>query len=200
MEPRVMRILWFSASVLVIVVLFLYLLPRAIRSYGADSVQAFASVVSLLSLLSVTIATVIYVRRTADIARSTEESSRQQAKLADLMAKDLRFRVEPYLKYIPQAGSASSPHGVIKNEGRGTAVNLRVRFRFVRSGREGDLRVPDLLAPGEPTSVQLIRGENEDAYTIEVRCSDSASLNDYLFEWTNDGSLASWRAEPRART
>jgi hypothetical protein len=175
-------------------------LPNVIRSQGADTVQAFASVISLLALLAAAGATIMYVQRTAQIAKATEESSRQQARLVDLMERDLKFRVEPYPKYVPQFSSAPVQRGIIKNEGRGTAVNLRVRFTFVGSGRQGELRVPDLLAPGEETAFQLIREHNEDAYTIEVTCTDSASLNNYSFKWTNDGSLESWKAEHRSRT
>lgn len=164
---------------------------------NAQAIQAVAAVLSFVALIVVVIATVWYAKRTADIAQASRESANQQARVAELMEKDLRFRVAPFLKYMPLGGLAREPKGAINNEGRGTALDLKALFRFIPQGRQKVIETPRLLEASQQVPANLVRQQNEDKYVIEISCTDSAKLNHYWFQWNNDGSYADHKIEPR---
>lgn len=184
-------------SVFAIVAVVALVVVWSIHIFGAENTQAFAGVMSFLAVVVAAGATVVYVRQTADIAKAARESAIGQGHLARLMEKDLQFRVQPYLRYEPQASSAGNPEGQIRNEGNGAAVNVRVSVYANSSGREFEiLRIP-ALAP-RPDRVErtiFTAAPNEHDHSIRIVCTDSLELNEYFFEWKH-GRLISCTTKP----
>jgi len=163
----------------------------AIRRFGATDVEAFAGVMSFLAVIIAAIATVVYVRQTADIAKATREGADQQKNLARLMEKDLQFRVQPHLRYESLPCTANKPEGQIRNEGSGAAVDLRVWAEVVPSDRNVEiLRIP-VLAPRHDRVEHTIFNltPNETDYTVNITCTDSLKFNEYHFKWNRNGQL-----------
>lgn len=187
------------AVIVIVLALASYLVVTAIGHYGAANVQAFAGVMSFVAVVVAAIATVVYVMKTADIAQAASASAEQQARVADLMEKDLRFRIAPFLRYVPQAGDTNRPSGLVLNTGRGVAVDLQASFHILPGGRKGTLEVPMLLEPEREAPVRFVRNPGEGQYAVLLRCTDSVGFNEYTFEWSESGAQTGVTIWPRSR-
>ena len=142
----------------------------------APAVQAIAAGVSLLVLLIVAIATVWYAKRTAEIAEAARRSAEQQGRVADLMKRDLEFRVAPNLYFRPLGGIGVTHKGEIKNRGPSVAVSLRTKVIYFPTKREEVVAECDFLPPDGKLPIQLILRDREGHYVIELVCTAWANL------------------------
>jgi hypothetical protein len=166
----------------------------AIRLFGANNVQAFAGVMSLVAVIVAAGATVVYVQQTSNIANATRESAREQARVTRLMEQDLKLRIAPYLRFEPLGGPVDNPSGYVRNGGSGTAVDAKIVFRLLTSGREIAVKISYVLEPRHDhvENVQFGRNMTEGAYVAILTCTDSLKLYRYQFEWDESGKLTNY--------
>jgi len=154
----------------------------AVHAFGAQEVQAISSVVSVFALVAATWATIVYVKRTADIARATRSNAEQQARLADLMLQDLLFRTRPHLRFLLDNCRVHSNSNYVSakvelaNESPATAIvkSVRVKLRCSVTLTEFDLYMPKRVAmtpyglgPGavnqeEATAIRTLPGHSHE--------------------------------------
>jgi hypothetical protein len=183
--------LWKIIAVIGASVLLMLAAVLSIRRFGSSNTQAFAGIMSFLAVVVAALATILYVQETADIARATRETAREQARVARLMEQDLRLRVQPHLRYEPKSSPQSNPSAYVRNVGSGMAVDIKASVRFDPGGREVPLYVPQMLEPRddhvETVSFKLEAGET--SYIVVLKCTDSLGLCDYSFEWNSGGKI-----------
>lgn len=156
---------------------------------NAGAVQAISTAAIVLLTLVLVGATIWYVKQTSDIARATRENAAEQARVADLLRRDLETRVAPFLRYVPLSGPSPMTKGKIQNSGPGAALWIRTKVTFLPSGREVGIHSQDYLPVDEEASVELARETDEGDYMIEIRCTDSAAMKSYYFRWSSAGKL-----------
>jgi len=191
------RKLWkviLTASLVVVLVLW------TIHYFGAEKVQAFGSVMSFLAVVVAAYATVIYVHKTSEIAAATRTSAEQQARVAGLMEQDLHFRITPHLRYESLGASGFRCEGQVRNNGTGTAVEIKGEAILVGSGKTQSLHLlPPALEPRHD-HVQRVWFDIEPTstgYSILLSCTDSLYLKNYRFKYNESGLLLEFLVVPR---
>lgn len=191
--------IWLIAILVGLVVLVLLVLGviEAIHQFGTDEVQAFAGTMSFLAVAIAAIVTCFYVIETRDIANATRENAQAQTRIANLMEKDLTFRVMPYLRYEPDPGGspANHPRALISNLGRGTALHVTAMAKC--SDGDKDLLTVPALETQEKKFVEFSLSPTDGGFFVAIKCTDSVNLNDYSFSWNNAGQLVEWKSTPR---
>src|SRR5882672_9660376 len=93
-----------------------------VRHFGADRVLAYTPSVSVATSIFLAMLTAVYVYLTSKIAEAGQENSKttlemviatkrnsdQQARVADLMEKDLRERIAPFLDWRFEGGPSNA--------------------------------------------------------------------------------------------
>jgi hypothetical protein len=176
-----------------------------VRHFGTDRVLAYTPLVSVATSIFLAMLTAVYVYLTSKIAEAGQENSKttlemvaatkrnsdQQARVADLMEKDLRERIAPFLEWRFEGGSGNAMVCRIINAGKGTAIKVEV-YRQDK-GFETPIPGPEVLAPNKER-----RLTTASVTEFRVTCEDSIGMAHYTWRYHYDGRLISYIPETKS--
>ena len=175
MKGKYVFVFILAFSVIAVAIVF------AMHSLGEARVAAFAAAMSFVATALAALAAWGYLRETADLVKVTKKAALEQARVTRIMEADLRFRIAPNLQFRPQGGSTADRPADVENVGRGVAVETEAKVIYIPSNRVQILKLDKWMEPNKPTTVKIGQRPDESGFMVEMRCSDSAGLNKYIF-------------------
>ena len=173
-----------------------------VRHFGADRVLAYTPSVSVATSIFLAMLTAVYVYLTSKIAEAGQENSKttlemviatkrnsdQQARVADLMEKDLRERIAPFLDWRFEGGPSNAMVCRIINAGKGAAIKVEISRQD--KGFETPICGSEVLAPNK--EVRLLTGPDTE---FKATCEDSLGMAHYTWRYHYDGRLQAYSQE-----
>ena len=172
-------------SVVILILLIAVSAIGAILIFGDQKVIAFGTAMSFIAATGAAVAAWGYLRETAEVVQSTKASVEQQARVAETMEADLRFRIAPNLQFRSKGGLIADQSAEVENVGRGVAVETVGKITFQPTNREQTLNFDNWLEPNRPVTIKYGQVGGETGFTVELTCTDSVRLNKYSFALIN---------------